>query len=507
MPTAIVRTGATGLSETETGARRWWALGCLALALLVIGLDTTVVVTALPTLSEQLGASTSQLQWVMNAYTLVLAGLILPAGVLGDRFGRRRMLLLGLLIFGAGSVAAAWASTAGQLIALRAVIGLGGAAIVPLAFSILPSLFNDRQRPRAVAVLAAMVFLSLPLGPLVAGWLLTRYMWGSIFLINAPVVALAVLGVTLLVPESKAPGRQRLDWLGALLSVAGVTTLVYGIIEQPEYGWGDAKVVAGLVLGVVLLAGFVGWQLRTATPLVDLHLFRSRRFSLATLAFVGVSFALAGVLFTLTPFLQIVQGFDAQATGVRLMPIILGIVVGAAPSDRVTARAGSAATIAGGLLVAGLGEVLLSRMPADAGFASIATAEAVLGVGIGLAMAPATDAILGELPRATTGAGMALTRTLQFISMSFGVAVLGSILNSAYRSGLDGHLAALPAQVQDAARESIAGAVPVPHVFAAAREAYASGMSDVMLVSAAVLAVAAVLVALFLRPVRSSPGR
>lgn len=479
--------------------RRWWALSCLALALLVIGLDTTVVVTALPTLSQQLGASTSELQWVLNAYTLVLAGLILPAGVLGDRLGRRRVMLFGLVVFGGGSVVAAWANNVGQLIALRALIGVGGAAIVPLAFSILPSLFSVRERPRAVAVLAATVFLGLPLGPLAAGWLLTRYMWGSIFLINVPVVAMAVLGIALLVPESKSTAPGPLDWLAALLSVFGVTALVYGIVEQPENGWGDARVVTGLVLGVVLLSTFVGWELRSTAPMVDLGLFHSKRFSWATLAFVGVGFSLSGVLFTITPFLQIVQGYDAQATGVRLLPMILGIMAGAAPSDRLTARLGSKLVITGGLLVAGLGDVLLAGMATNSGFGPIATAQVVLGVGIGVAMAPATDAILGALPRAELGAGMALPRTLQFVGMSFGVAVLGSILNSNYRRGLGGHLAGLPAAASAAVRESVtAAAAAPPHVLDAARVAYASGMSDTMLVSAGVLAAVAVLVALLL---------
>ena len=479
-------------------AVRWLALGALAVAVLVVALDTTVVVTALPTLSEKLGASTSQLQWVMSAYTLALAGLILPAGVLGDRLGRRRLLLAGLALFGASSLVASQLSSAGGLIALRAVMGVGAAAIVPLSLSILPSVFSEQERPRAVAMLAAVMFLGLPLGPLIAGWLLTRYDWGWIFLINLPVIAIALVGVWRLVPESRDPQPSRLDWLGALLSVAGVTALVYGIVEQPTKGWGGTRVVVGLAAGVVLLGAFVARQLRASSPLIDLGLFRMARFSWSTLAFAVVGFALGGVLFILTPFLQIVQGNDAQETGIRLLPMIGGVLAGALPSDRLTARLGTKAMVASGLAVTAAGAVLLSRVGADSGFAQIAAAEAVIGLGIGLAMPPAVDAILAAVPSVETGAGMALTRTLQFIAMSFGVAILGSILNGAYRGGLEGHLGGLPAQAQAAAQESIAAAAAVPHVFGAARDAYATGMSDVMLVSAVVLAAAALVIGLFL---------
>jgi EmrB/QacA subfamily drug resistance transporter len=494
-------TPATGVS-----GGRWWALAALALSLLVIGLDTTVVVTALPTLSARLGASTSELQWVMDAYTLVLAGLILPAGVLGDRFGRRRLLLLGLLVFGVSSVAASQMSSAGSLIALRAVMGVGAAAIVPLSFSILPTLFTDQERPRAVAMLSATVFLGLPLGPLVAGWLLARFAWGSIFLINAPVVAVALIGAWSLIPESRDAHPSRLNWLGALLSVAGVTALVYGIVEQPMNGWGDGRVVAGLAAGTVLLGAFTAWQLRTRSPLVDLRLFRGARFSWSTAAYTVVGFALGGVLFMLAPFLQLVQGNDVQATGIRLLPMIAGIVAGALPSDRLTARLGTKVMIAAGLTVTAAGAMLLSRAGAGSGFAQIAAAEAALGLGVGLAMPPATDAILGALPPGRTGAGMGLTRTLQFVGMSLGVAVLGSILNSSYRSGLAGHLAGLPAGARAAAQSSVAGAAMVPHVFRAAQDAYATGMTDAMLVTAAALATGAVLAALFL-PARSRAAR
>lgn len=477
---------------------RWWALGALALAGIVTGLDTTVVVTALPTLSVKLGASTEQLQWVMDAYLLVMSGLLLPAGVLGDRYGRRRLLVLGLLLFGVGSVAASQMSTAEGLIALRAVMGVGAAPIVVLMYSILPSMFSGEERLRAVAVTSASTFIGLTLGPLVGGWLLTRFAWGSIFLINAPLIAVALLLIWFLVPESKDPRARRLDWPGATLSITGVTALVYGIIEQPMYGWTGVRVLTGITVGVVLLAIFAVQQLSVRSPLVDLELFRRPRFSWPTIAVAMAMFALGGVLFILTPFLQIVQGNDAQATGIRLLPLMGGLIFGAALSDKLTARLGAKVMVGGGLLVSAVGTVLLSWIGADSGFAVIAAEEAVLGLGLGLAMPTAGDAILGTLPTAETGGGMALVRTAQFVAMSLGVAILGSVFNSTYRNGLVGHLAGLPAKAQAAAQESIGGATSVPHVFAAARDAYANGLSDVMLVSTGVLAAAAALIALFL---------
>lgn len=499
-------------SEKHGGRERWWALAALVLSGLVIGLDMTILVTALPTLSAKLGASTSDLQWLSDAYTLALGGLLLPAGVLGDHHGRRRLLLVGLLLFGVSSVLAGQMTSATGLIWMRALMGVGAAIIMPLTLSILPSLFSESERPRAVALAAAGTFLGLPLGPLVAGWLLTHFSWGSVFLINAPVVALAMLGVWLLVPESKDPHAPRLDWVGAVLAVAGVTALVYGIIEEPGSGWTSSRVLAGLIGGALVLAAFVVWDLRARSPLIDLHLFLSRRFTWATVAFIVAGFAMLGVLFILTPYLQIVQGNDAQATGIRLLPMIAAVVVGGVATDRLTARLGTALVVAGGLLVTAAGLVLLSRADAGTGYGLVGTSLAVMGLGLGLAMPTALDAVLGALPPAQAGAGTALSRTLQQIGASFGVAILGSLFNSVYRSGMAAHLAGLPAQVQVAARDSVAGAaivasrMPPPAARAllqASHDAYAQGMAEVLLVCAALLAVGALLVARFL-PARGS---
>jgi EmrB/QacA subfamily drug resistance transporter len=489
------------------GGGRWWGLAALVMCGLVIGLDTTILITALPTLSTELGATTSQLQWLSDAYTLALAGLLLPAGVLGDRLGRRRLLLVGLVLFGASSIAASRMTTPDGLIAMRAVMGAGAAIILPLTLSILPTMFSERERPRAIAVAAVGTMLGLPLGPLVAGWLLTHYDWGTVFLINGPVVVLALLGVAFLVPESRNPKAPRLDWLGAVLVVAGVTGVVYGIIEEPQDGWGDPHVLVGLLGGAALLAAFVVHELRTRGPLVDLRLFADARFTWATVAFTILGFALTGLLFVLAPYLQIVKGNDAQGTGIRLLPMIAAVIAGAAAGDRIAPRVGARVMVGGGLLVAAAGLGVLSRVGADSGYGLVAASLAVLGLGIGLAMPTALDAVLGALPPTQTGMGTGLSRTLQQVGASLGVAVLGSILNSGYRAALSGQLAGLPAAVRPVVEGSVAGAAAVaPHLPAplaapllhAAYDAYVQGMAEVALVCGVGTALAGLLVLVFM---------
>ncbi len=492
---------------TRRGAGRWWALAALVVSGLVIALDTTVLVTALPTLSSKLGATTTELQWISAAYTLALGGLLLVGGVLGDRYGRRRLLLVGLLIFGVSSVVASQMTTATGLIWMRAVMGAGAALILPLSLSILPSMFSQEERPRAVAAAAAGAFLGLPLGPLVAGWLLTHYSWGTVFLINAPVVVVALLGVWFLVPESKDPKLQPFDWIGAILAVVGVTALVYGVIEEPGNGWTDPRVLSTILGGAIILAAFVVWDLRVRSPFVDMRLFLNARFTWATMAFVVAGFALFGVMFILTPYLQIVLGNDAQATGIKLLPMIAALVVGAVAGNQLAARLGAKVAVAGGMFLTTAGLVLLSRAGADTGYGLIAAALAVIGLGLGLAFPTAIDVILGTLPPAQTGVGTALTRMLQQVAGSFGVAILGSILNTVYQSNLREHLTGLPARVREVALGSVAGAGAVasqlPPAVAdplvrGAHHAYAQGMADVMLISAGLMMVASILIALFL---------
>jgi EmrB/QacA subfamily drug resistance transporter len=486
---------------------RWLGLAALTVCALVLGLDVTILITAIPTLSVKLNATTDQLQWMSAAYTLSLAGFMLPAGVLGDRLGRKKLLLVGVVTFGISSVVASQMTSANGLIYMRAVMGLSGAIVMPLITSILPSMFAEDERQRAIGISGAGAFVGLPVGPLLAGWLLTHYDWGSIFLINAPVVVIATIGVWFFVPESKDPNPRRLDWFGAVLQVVGVTALVYGIIEEPVHGWAHVQVAGPLIVGLLFILAFVVWQLRTRAPLIDLNLFKNRRFSLGTLAFTVVGFCMTGVMFVLTPYLQIVQGNDAQGTGLRLLPMIASMMVGAVTTDWLVKRVGSKVMIAAGFVGTAAAMLLLSRVGAGSGYGPVALALAVMGMSIAFAMIPSLDAILGSLPAGETGAGSALTRAIQNVAASFGVAVMGSILNSAYQTHLLPHLTGLPANVQAAAQTSVAVAAAVAHrlpgpigasLLRAADEAYAQGMGDVMLVTAGMTLVCALTMAVLL---------
>jgi EmrB/QacA subfamily drug resistance transporter len=500
-------------AAAQPRAGRWWALAALVVSGLVIGLDSTVLITALPTLSAKLGATTSDLQWIAAAYTLALGGLLLPGGVLGDRYGRKRLLLVGLAIFGLSSIAASQVTTAAALIAMRAVMGVGAALILPLSLSILPSLFSEAERPRAVSAAAAGAFLGLPLGPLVAGWLLTHYAWGSVFLINAPVVVMALLGVWFLVPESRDPKPRTFDFIGGLLAVAGVIALVYGVIEQPIHGWSDGRVLGGIIGGAAVLAVFVAWDLRHPSPFVDLRNFRSRAFTWATMAFVMTGFALFGVMFILTPYIQIVLVNDAQATGIRLLPLIAGVIVGAGVGNLLASKLSARVAVTVGLVITAVGLVIFSRAGTDTGYGLVAVSLAVIGFGIGIGLPTSLDILLGVLPPGQTGAGTALTRALQQVAASFGVAILGSILNNAYQNNLAPHIAGIPSAAGQAAEGSIAGAVAIASrlpasigapIARAAKDAYTQGMAEVMLVSATLMLATAIAIAIFL-PSRITP--
>ncbi len=313
-------------------SRRWWALIAIAASVVVVGLDLTVLSLALPTLARDLHASTSDLQWFSDAYSLVLAAAVLPAGLLGDRLGRKKVLLAALVLFGVSSAACAYATSSGELIAARAVLGLGAAAILPLSLSILPVLFTADERPKAIAIMASATFVSFPVGPLLGGWLLDNFWWGSVFLINVPVVVLALIAVALLMPESRSQQRPRMDFVGVLIAGLGLTTLTYGFIKAGEKGWGDSTSLATIAAGVVLLAGFVAWERRVrgrrGQPLVDLSLFSSAGFTWGTILTTLISFALFGILFAMPLFFQDVRGLDALGSGLRLLPMIGGMVIG-----------------------------------------------------------------------------------------------------------------------------------------------------------------------------------
>jgi EmrB/QacA subfamily drug resistance transporter len=491
--------------------RRWWTLAVLSISLLVISLDNTILNVALPSIARDLGASASALQWVVDAYMLVFAGLLLTAGSLGDRFGRRRALSAGLLVFGTGSVLAALAPSTGALIASRALMGIGGALIMPSTLSILTAVFPAEERAKAIGAWAAVAGLGIALGPIAGGWLVEHADWHWVFLVNVPIVVVALGLGRVLVPESRDPNPTRADLPGAALSTLGLTALLWAIIEAPDHGWTSPSILAAFAAAAATLALFAAWELHTDAPMLDVRLFANRRFSAASAAIALAFFSLFGVLFFTTQFLQSVHGFSALEAGVWSLPVAAGIAIGGPLSARISSRIGAKLTVSGGLFVLAAGLVLYSTADAGSGFALIGTAEAIMGAGIGLAMTPATDSIMGTLPPERASVGSAMNDTVRQVGGALGVAILGSVLSSHYRDGMDGAAHGLPSGAGHAARDSIAGAGAVAERIGGAAGqalhhtaslAFVDGMQIAMLVAAAVTVVGG-FVALVLLPARA----
>ncbi|MEU5880259.1 DHA2 family efflux MFS transporter permease subunit [Spirillospora sp. NPDC047279] len=490
-----------------TGSRRWWGLGALALSLLALGFDMTILNVALATMSAELDASTSELQWIVDSYILVFAALLLPAGLLGDRFGRKRLLLAGMAIFGLASLGGALAGGTTGVIVARAFMGIGAGLMMPLSMSILPSIFPPEERTRAVAIWSASMALGLPLGPLLGGWLLEHYWWGSIFLINVPVVAVGAVAVAFLLPESRDPAAPRVDVVGSLLSICGLVALVYGITEGPVDGWTDPLIVGTIGGGLLLLTVFVLWERRLAQPMMDVRLFGDTVFTWAVVAGTMATVVMAGVLFVLPQYLQVVQGNGVFGTGLRLIPMLLGLMTGGLLTERLTARTGHKPLIVTGLflLATGLGWGALTD--AGDGYSSTAMWLVVLGLGVGLTMIPAMDLVLQRLPDEQAGRGSGLVQTLRQTGGALGIAGLGSLLSVVYRDRVD--VDGLPAGAADAARDSVGGAAAAaarlhdPGLLASARDAYVHGMNATL----AVCALGALAVALLVWIFQPAPER
>jgi DHA2 family multidrug resistance protein-like MFS transporter len=511
----------------------------IAASVLVVGLDLTVLNLALPTIANDLHASTSDLQWFSDAYSLVLAAAMLPAGLLGDRFGRKKVLLVALVLFGASSAACAYAGNTGELITARAVLGIGAAAIFPLSLAVIPVLFAPEERQKAIAIMASATFVSFPIGPIVGGYLLDNFWWGSVFLINVPIVVVALIAVVFLLPESRSGLRPRIDILGVILSSAGLTGLTYGFIKAGQNGWTNAAALVTIAAGAVVLALFVAWERRLTAryrpadagsprgggirPLIELRLFRSASFTWGTVLSTLVSFAMFGILFAMPQYFQEVRGVNAMGSGLRLLPMIGGMVIGMISSTRLasprkaadgTDGAGAArmplasvkalVTIGFTLMAATLAVGAMTKTTSGTGFA--AAWFAVFGLGLGLAMPQTMNAALSALSAERSGSGSALISALRQVGATIGVAVLGTVLNSVYR----GHLAVtgLSAAAADAARSSVVAGVQIAHelhslaLLGSARSAFVHGL-DTMLWVCGGIALASAILALIFLPRRS----
>ena len=494
------------------GAMRWWALAALDLGVLAVGLDVTVLSVALPTLATALKASESDLQWFSAAYALVLAAGMLPAGVLGDRFGRKRILLAALTVFGAGSVACAYAVNSGQFIAGRVLLGAAGAAIVVMALSVMTVLFSEEERPRAVGIWAAANFLALPIGPIFGGWLLTNYWWGWIFLMNVPVALLGILAVVFLVPESRAAEKPALDPPGMLLITAGLVGITYGLIELGRNGWSDGLSLAVLAGGIVVTVAFFAWERYQTSrpdgrPLIDLSLFASRGFTWGIVLAALGGLALIGMVFTLPQYSQGVLGLDPEAAGVRLLPIIGGLIVGAVPADRIAQRIGAKLTVAIGFAITAGGLLVGATTAVGSSAFFLAGWTGLVGMGMGIGFATAASAALKTVPSEKSGVASALIQAMQKVGAPLGSAIFGSVLVTVYQSSLS--LAGLPPAAAEAAKRSVFAGIAVAtriHSLALAesvRHSFVQGM-DAALVFSAGIAVLAVLAALIFLPGRDA---
>ena len=492
---------------------RWWALAALALSMLTIGLDATVLNVALPTLATELDASTGQLQWFGAAYTLVLGALMIPMGSLGDRLGRKRVLLAGLALFGAASAACAFADSAGVLIAARAVQGIGGAAMMSLSIAMLPALFQDpEERTRAMNIWVTSSAIGLPLGPIVGGWLLDHYSWGWVFLINVPLVAVGLLALTVYLPESRSTRTQPIDVPGIALSSTGLVAVIYGLIEAGQDGWTSPSVLAPIVAGVALLAAFIAWERRSAHPLIDLSLFSNRDFTIGTALSTVANFSLFGLLFVMPQYFQDVGGSDPLGTGVRLLPMIGGMVVATRIGPQLVKRSGARFVIIAGLSLSAAALGLAATTEVDTGYAFTALWITLLGAGIGLVLPASVGAAMGALSAERAGSGSGLMQALRQVGATIGVAVLGTVLSSGYHSQLDG--GDVPSSAEGAVRSSIGAGIEVAQrldssaLAQTVRSAFVHGMDTVLLASAALTILGVVIAVLFLpRRVAETPAK
>jgi EmrB/QacA subfamily drug resistance transporter len=442
-------------------ARRWWILAVLALSLVIIGLDNTVLNVALPTLQRTFAASAAELQWMVDAYVLVFAGLLLLMGALGDRFGRARALQVGLVVFGGSSVAAVFATDAVQLIAVRAAMGVGGALIMPATLSIIANVFPREERGKAIAIWAGVSGLGIGLGPAVGGALIENFDWSAVFLLNVPIAALALVAGLLIVPDSRDPSGAPLDLPGALLSIVSVSVLVYGIIEAPGTGWTEPVIVGSFAVAAAFGLAFAWRETHTAHPMLDLELFRNPRFSAGAGAIGLTFFALFAMIFGLTQYLQFVLDKTALEAGLLMLALAAGIPIGARASVRAVEHLGTKRVLSGALVVVAILLTSIGLWDVDTADWAIVATLFVLALAMANVMAPATDAVMGAVPEAKAGVGSAMNDLVRQLGGALGVAVIGSVMNTVYRDRMTDAVAGLPAELASAARDSVGAATTI----------------------------------------------
>jgi EmrB/QacA subfamily drug resistance transporter len=492
--------------------RRWWVLTTMIVCLMVVIMGNTVLNVALPTLQRDLAATQSQLQWAIDAYILVFAGLLFSWGVIGDRIGRKRALLLGLGIFSLGSVLAAFADSAGELIAWRALMGVGGAAVQPATLAVISNVFPPGERSRAIGIWAGAAGIGIAGGPLAGGLVLEHFWWGAVFLLGIPVAAVGAVGVLTLVPESKDPAPGRLDVPGVLLSIAGLGALVFGIIRGGEgVGWTTPGVLGPLLAGLALLGVFVWWQRRTTHPALDVSLFRLPAFSAAAGALALNFFALQGATFYLVYYLQGALGFSPLESGATLVPMAVAIAIASPRASRLADRFGAKLVCAAGFGLMATAFAANQLLDLEAPVWLVLAVLFVQGLGLGTVLAPATESIMSVVPREKAGAGGAVNNTVRQVGGALGVAILGSLVAGVYAARLGDAVDVLPEAAREQARQSVVATLEAVRVTGAtelvqpAREAFVAAMHVTAIGTAASAAFAAVVCLVWLPGRRPQP--
>ncbi|MFF1707855.1 MFS transporter [Streptomyces sp. NPDC058252] len=494
--------------------RRWAILGALMLSLLIVVLDNSILNVAIKTISTPaptgLGATQSELEWAINAYTLVFAGLLFTAGLLGDRLGRKKVLLAGLAVFGIGSALAAESGSPVQLIVFRALMGLGAAFVMPATLAVLMNVFERDEQPKAIGIWAGGVGLAIAIGPITGGILLDHFWWGSVFLINVPIVILALVLMVWLVPDSRDPNPGRVDAMGVVLSVIGLVLLVYGIIKGGQLAdFTDPTVLVTIVAGLAVLAGFVVYEKRSDHPSIDVTYFKNKVFSAAIAAIALVFFALMGVTFFSVFYTQSVRGYSPLQTGLLMLPLAAAQIIFAPRARLVVDRFGNRATCTAGLLIIAAMLAAFAALEADTPIWLLEVIFFLMGTGMAHIMTPTSVVIMQALPREKAGSASALSNTFRQVGGALGIAVLGSVLSTSYRNGIEGSLGLVPAGLRHTAGESIEATLGVAAklgpqsnaLVAPANEAFLHAMHVTALCGAGVAIVGAVVVAVFL------PGR
>ncbi|ELS56483.1 MFS transporter [Streptomyces viridochromogenes] len=506
---------------TSPYSRRWWALLVLCLSLLIVVMANTSLIVAAPDMTKDLSLSSSDLQWVIDGYTVPYAALMLVLGAIGDKYSRRGALVTGLVIFAGGSVMGSLVEETGLVIAARAIMGVGAAVVMPATLSLLVAIFPRSERAKAITAWTATSGLAIAVGPLVAGWLLEDHAWGSTFLINVPIAVAAVIGALVLVPPSRAQGMGRIDYVGGLLSIVSVGSLVYATIEGPHFGWGTGPVTAAVVAAVGLLA-FVAWELRHPHPMLDVRKFAQRPFSGSMLAVLFFFFGTFGAIYYATQYLQFVLGHGALETGVRLLPLAGAVFAGAAVTGWLTPKTGVKAMVVTGMAIGTAGVFLLTRIQSDSTYTDFLAPLLMLGFAIGLSVSPATDTIMGSFPESELGVGGGANDTALELGGALGIAILGSLLGTAYRDKLTDLVAGnLPPAALETAKDSVGGGLAVAQEVAknpaggaqqaqalidAVHESFAHSVAQTSLVGGIIMA-AGTMIVLAVLPGRGRAGK